>query len=74
MNNWPKVKKEGWMTDILLNDKSEKFLSKYLHRRFKLIDKEYNEETIEIISTLGTMYQISKSNVIQDFFYNNTHF
>ena len=42
MNNWPKVKKEGWMTDILLNDKSEKFLSKYLHRRFKLIDKDWD--------------------------------
>ena len=42
MKNWPKVKKEGWMKDILLNDKSEKFLSKYLHRRFKLIDKDWD--------------------------------
>ena len=42
MKNWPKVKKEGWMKDILFNDKSEKFLSKYLHRRFKLIDKDWD--------------------------------
>ena len=42
MNDWPKVKKEGWMKDILLNDKSEKFLSKYLHRRFKLIDQDWD--------------------------------
>ncbi len=42
MKNWPNVKHEGWMKDILLNEKSEKFLSKYIDRRFKLIDKDWD--------------------------------
>ena len=42
MKKWPNVKREGWMKDILLNEKSEKFLSKYIDRRFKLIDKDWD--------------------------------
>ena len=41
--DWPKVKKESWLKDILNNKKSINFWNKYLDRRYKLIDDDWDK-------------------------------
>ena len=39
---WPKVKKEKWLNDILINKKSIKFWSKAFDRRYKALDDDWD--------------------------------
>ena len=41
--DWPKVRNENWLKDILKNDKSFEFWHKYLERRFNLIDDDWDK-------------------------------
>ena len=41
--DWPKVKKENWLKDILNNKKSIEFWEKYLDRRYNLIDDDWDK-------------------------------
>jgi len=40
---WPKIKKENWLNDILINKNSVNFWEKYLDRRFKLLDDDWDK-------------------------------
>ena len=41
--NWPKVKRENWLNDILINKKSVNFWKKYLDRRYNLLDDDWDK-------------------------------
>ena len=41
--DWPKVKKENWLDDILINKKSIEFWKKYLDRRYNLTDDDWDK-------------------------------
>ena len=40
---WPKVKKEKWLKDILINENAISFWTKYLDRRFKMKDDDWDK-------------------------------
>jgi len=41
--DWPKVKRENWLKDILSNNKSVEFWKKYLERRYNLMDDDWDK-------------------------------
>ena len=43
MKLWPKVKREKWLIDILQDENAYKFWTKYLDRRFKLQDDDWDK-------------------------------
>ena len=42
MNLWPKVKKEKWLNDMLINPIAVKFWTKYFDRRYNNIDDDWD--------------------------------
>ena len=43
IKTWPKIKKEKWLKDILIDKKSIKFWEKYLDRRYKMLDDDWDK-------------------------------
>ena len=39
---WPKIRKEGWLNDILANKKSSTFWTKAFDRRYKFLDDDWD--------------------------------